>query len=112
MNVKKVLAVSVLWIVFLYVLIEYTTLYNIADSTPDPNVFLFMNVTNFFLGGVLIMSVFMIIFGLVGYIWNVFKVNKDKEQKFKKMLICGVIIFVTIIITYGMLMPPIVPSLR
>lgn len=83
---------------------------SISNQGPSPTVILLMNITNLILGIVLFLSILLIIFGSIGYIWNIYKINKKKEKKFGKMLICGIIIFITIIIIYGMLIPAPAPG--
>ena len=81
---NKSFFVSVLWLIFLYFFRWH------------------IHAINYLLGFVSLLSILTIIFGSVGYYWNMHKINKRKQQKFKKIVFCGIIIFITVIISYGM----------
>ena len=65
-----------------------------------------MNSINWILGLVSILSTLMIVFGSIGYFWNVYKTNLKKKKKFKEMVFCGIIIFIIAMITYAMVIVP------
>ncbi len=88
MDIIKVFLVSFLWLVFLYFFGEH--IYTI----------------NYLLGFVSLLSILTIIFGSVGYYWNIHKISKRKQQKFKEIVFCGIIIFITVMISYGMVIVP------
>ncbi|MCK5466600.1 hypothetical protein KAI56_03865 [Candidatus Parcubacteria bacterium] len=84
MDIIKVFFVSILWIIFVYFFRKH------------------IDTINYLLGLVSLLSILTIIFGSVGYVWNLHKTNKEKQQKFKEMVFCGIIVLITTIISYSM----------
>ncbi len=86
MDKIKIIFASLAWLVFVYFFGRH------------------IQIINYILSFVSLLSILIIIFGSVGYIWSNYKVNKEKGKKFKEIIFCGIIIFITAIISYSMVM--------
>ena len=65
-----------------------------------------VNAINYLLSFVSLLSILIIILGLIGYYWNLYKTNKEKQQKFKEIVFCGIIVFITTMISYNIVITP------
>ena len=97
MNKIKIFFASFLWIVFFYFFKKYVP--NILSENAQH---FLVSVTKWLLSLVSSLSILMIIFGLIGYICNVHKINEKKQRKFKEMIFCGIIIIIITLLTYSM----------
>lgn len=88
MNAVKVFFASVLWVVFIYFFGKH------------------IYIMNYILDFISLSSILIIIFGSVGYYWNLHKKNKEKQQKFKEIVFCGMIVFIAAMISFGIIIVP------
>jgi len=93
MDKFKIFLVSFLWLL---------PFYFFGDYFP---IFLTNNI-NHLLGIFSLIAVFIIVSGLSGYTWSMYKNNKEKANKFKEMVFCGIIVFIIAMINYAMVMVP------
>ncbi len=65
-----------------------------------------MYTINYLLSLVSLLSILTIVLGLIGYYRNLHKINKEKQQRFKEMVFCGIIVFIITLIFYSMVKVP------
>ena len=97
MNTIKVFFISLAWLVFLYIVKD-----NNLNFLPENIRQFIMNSINWFMGFITIISIFMIMFGLIGFTLNKRKINEDKKKRYEYYLISGIIVFITAMISYSM----------
>ena len=84
MDEIKIFFASILWLVFVYFFGKH------------------IDIINYLISLVSLLSILTIIFGSIGYVWNLHKINKEKQRQFKKIVFCGIIVLITAMISYSM----------
>ncbi len=105
MNKIKIILALILWISYINLYNIYVSPSNyISDSSLlSPNTQkVFMNLNNWLLGIITMISVLAIIGGGAGYIYYSYSNNKEKEQMFKKVLNYSLIVLFLAGLTYSL----------